>query len=84
MRGGAANQAVTSAVRTHFDTDVADAIVNDKAMFAQVVSTFVASSLGADDIDEVIERVAQGTTDRTLDWLAQSADSPAGWLYNHL
>lgn len=84
MRAAAATEFLTTAVRKHFDTDVAAAITNDTDMFGAAARKVAAEANTAEDVDRLIAAVAEDTSDHTLDWLADGADAPAGWLYSHL
>ncbi|WP_439423228.1 hypothetical protein [Saccharothrix sp. HUAS TT10] len=86
MRQDAAVTALTAAVTKHFPQDVADAITADEDFFA-AVARYAVRDLDADtpeDFDRLVAAVAKDTEDHTLDWLADTAESPTGWLKSRL
>ena len=84
MRSAAATTALTAALTTHFDADVAEAITADAEMLVACVRCIADEVNTADDVNHLVGEVASRTPGSTLDWLAATAESPAGWLYQQL
>lgn len=85
MRAAAAKEALIAALCKHFDADVAEAITNDTGDMLDALTHRVGDlATTPTDVDRVVAEVARTTSDRTLDWLADRAESPAGWLYSQL
>jgi hypothetical protein len=82
VRSAQALECLTSSVRKTFDADVAEALIADAEMFDAAAR--LASSTSADELDAIVSAIAQTTDDGLSDWLVETADSPAGWLYGQL
>lgn len=84
MRREQLEQAVTEIVQATFDTDLAEAITGDDA-FGALVGT-LRRDVG-DDYDalaDALANVANGLEDRTVDWLVDTADSPAAFIASRI
>jgi hypothetical protein len=85
MRSVDTKKALIAALCAHFDSDVAEAITNDaEDMLDAVVARISELATTPDDVVKLVVAIADKTSDRTLDWLADRAESPAGWLYSQL
>lgn len=84
MRKAEAAEALGKSLKNHFPSDVAAAITNDSNMFDRIVANVVRGEVEATTLDGRIDVVASDTNDGTKDWLVDTADSPAGWLYGQM
>lgn len=84
MRKTDALDALTGSLKKHFPSDVADALTKDIDRDGALVASIVRDDIDQTTLDGRISVVAADTDDSTKDWLAEAADSPAGWLYTQM
>lgn len=81
MRAAEARKTLANQIAAHFASDVAEAFTADQTMYEQCARKLGHNVVGADEMQAVIKAIAEGVDDGLADWLAENAESPAGWLY---
>lgn len=75
---------VTDLVHATFDSELADAIVEDEA-FGALVGTLTRDTGGDyDSMDRLLTGVSNSLEDRTLNWLIERADHPAAYIASRI
>lgn len=81
MRASDARTALTAQVETHFESDVAAALIADSVMYEQCARKLGRSVETAEQIEDAVKAIAEQVDDDLSDRLTEEAESPAGWLY---
>lgn len=85
MRKSEAHEALTAAVKKHFPSDVAEALLRNLDRDGALIRLITKDEdLDKTALDGRVAAIAANTDGSTKDWLVEEAGNPGGWLYKQM